>query len=233
MSLRRSARVASSTVTASQEVKGAIGDAKYTKIEKPGAAPKKRKSRASATAPKDITNPAASTDSDFAVTDIPATPLPKKRKAAASKSPTKPLAPFTPTPSGATFVATSDHPLESLSSLNPRPAEPHTTNAPLSTPNGSSVVAYASSPVKPSDPSPVKKRKAKETVPPDVGTLKPPTSNIDTLLQEAEAHLIKVDAKLKGLVEKHKCKMFSPEGLREVVDPFTELSSSIIGQQVR
>jgi 3-methyladenine DNA glycosylase/8-oxoguanine DNA glycosylase len=27
-------------------------------------------------------------------------------------------------------------------------------------------------------------------------------------------------------------KMFSPEGLREVVDPFTSLASSIMGQQV-
>jgi DNA-3-methyladenine glycosylase II len=231
MSLRRSARVANSTVAVPEEVKNAIGDAKYTKIEKPVAAPKKRKSKASVTAPNDDSNPAAS-DSDFANPNLPATPLPKRRKAAAPESPTKPP-PFTPTPSGATFIATSDHPLESLSSLNSRPAEPQVTNAPISTPNGSRVVAYASSPAKPSDPSPVKKRKAKETVPPDVGTLKPPTSNIDTLLQEAEAYLIKVDPKLKGLVEKHKCKIFTPEGLREVVDPFTALASSIIGQQVR
>jgi len=34
------------------------------------------------------------------------------------------------------------------------------------------------------------------------------------------------------LIEKHHCKIFSPEGLREVVDPFTALASSIIGQQV-
>jgi DNA-3-methyladenine glycosylase II len=53
------------------------------------------------------------------------------------------------------------------------------------------------------------------------------------LLQEAEDYLISVDPKLKGLIEKHKCKTFSPEGLREVVEPFTALASSIMGQQVR
>ena len=95
------------------------------------------------------------------------------------------------------------------------------------------MVAYHSSPVKPDDPSPVKKRKAKELVPPDVGSKKAATTDIDMLLEEAEAYLISVDAKLKPLIEKHHCKMFSPEGLREVVDPFTALASSIMGQQVR
>ena len=135
--------------------------------------------------------------------------------------------------------AEGDHPLEDLAGLKPRPAEPHATNAPLSTPGGSRVTAYTSSPIKTSTPgasqdaeqSPAKKRKAKE-VPPDVGALNKPTATIDTLLKDAEEFLIKVDPKLKTLVEKHKCKMFSPEGLREVVDPFTALSSGIMGQQV-
>lgn len=125
-----------------------------------------------------------------------------------------------------------DHPLEILAFPDSRPAEPHATNAPLSTPGGSRVVAYHSSPVKAEDPSPVKKRKAKEVVPPDVGALKPASTDIDTLLKDAEAYLVSVDPKLKGLIEKHHCKMFSPEGLREVVDPFTALASSIMGQQV-
>jgi DNA-3-methyladenine glycosylase II len=70
-------------------------------------------------------------------------------------------------------------------------------------------------------------------VPPDVGALRAATTNIDTLLEEAERFLIAVDPKLAGLIEKHRCKVFSPEGLREVVDPFTALCSGIIGQQVR
>jgi DNA-3-methyladenine glycosylase II len=129
--------------------------------------------------------------------------------------------------------AEESHPLESLASLTSRPAEPHGTNAPLATPGGSRVVAYASSPAKPSDSSPVKRRKAKEVVPPDVGALRAATTNIDTLLEEAERFLIAVDPKLAGLIDKHRCKVFSPEGLREVVDPFTALCSGIIGQQVR
>lgn len=99
-------------------------------------------------------------------------------------------------------------------------------------------MAYASSPGGPPSASqeaaesPAKKRKAKEVVPPDVGALRPPTSTVDTLLEDACEYLCKVDPKLRGLIEKHHCKMFSPEGLREVVDPFTALASGIIGQQV-
>lgn len=182
-------------------------------------------------------------DTSLAVPDLPATPLPKKRKAAQG-SPTKPL-PFTPTPAGVGLIISSsplkgsDHPLDDLASLNSRPAEPHSTNAPLLTPDGSKVVAYTHSHSEPENTSPqsesvssAKKRKTKELVPPDVGTLNPPTLTTDTLLSDAEAFLINVDPKLKNLVEKHKCKIFTPEGLKEVVDPFTALSSGIIGQQV-
>lgn len=65
-----------------------------------------------------------------------------------------------------------------------------------------------------------------------MGVVGKATSNVDELLKEAEKHLIAVDEKLRGLVEKHTCQVFSPEGLREVVDPFTALASSIMGQQV-
>jgi hypothetical protein len=51
-------------------------------------------------------------------------------------------------------------------------------------------------------------------------------------LDDACAFLCKVDPKLRPLVEKHRCRIFSPEGLREVVEPFTALSSGIMGQQV-
>jgi DNA-3-methyladenine glycosylase II len=239
MSLRRSARVASIITPVPTPTESAKPEAvaRYTKIQKPSAAPKKRKSKASATTttPQDEPSP-TTTEFNLAVTDLPATPLPKKRRVAATASPTKPP-PFTPTPAGVGLFASSStsessHPLEILASLKPRPAEPHATNAPLSTPGGSRVVAYHSSPAKPEDPSPVKKRKAKEVVPPDMGTVKPASTNIDTLLKEAEEYLISVDSKLQPLIEKHHCKMFSPEGLREVVDPFTALASSIMGQQV-
>ena len=52
------------------------------------------------------------------------------------------------------------------------------------------------------------------------------------LLAGACAHLLKVDPKLKVLIDKHHCDIFSPQGLMEGVDPFISLSSTIIGQQV-
>jgi DNA-3-methyladenine glycosylase II len=230
MSLRRSARVATTSASTPVDGKTTNGAAKYTKVEKPATAPKKRKSRPSLIAQQDE-DVAATSESNFAIPELPSTPLPKKRKAKANEaSPVKPP-PFTPTPSGVGLIASSTTKSALSSSLQHRPAEPHATNAPILTPDGTDVVTL-SSPVKPEDPSPVKRRKAKELAPPDVGVLKSPSTNIDTLLKEAEAYLIGVDPKLRGLIEKHQCKMFSPEGLREVVDPFTALASSIMGQQV-
>jgi DNA-3-methyladenine glycosylase II len=232
MSLRRSARVASSTNSTPAVPISMKSDTKYTKVAKKprtSTVPKKRKTKASAT---DETIPSPIQPS-FAVPSLPATPLPDKRKAAPQDfEPLIQPPPFTPTPAGATFTSPSDHPFDTLA-LHPHPAGPHITNVALATPNGSRVVAYASSPTKPSDPSPVKKRKAREIVAPDVGAAVTATSSSETLLEDAEAFLISVDPKLKGLVQRHKCKIFTPEGLAEVVDPFTALASGIIGQQVR
>lgn len=232
MSLRRSARVASTSTALPADTNATNDVVKYTKIAKPAAAPKKRKAKPKETIPRDELNAAANDQSNFETPSLPTTPLLKKRKAKASgDSPIKPP-PFTPTAAGAGIIqVNSNHPIESLITLQPRPASPHTTNAPLADPNSSDVLAF-SSPIKPSDPSPVKRRKAKEALPPDMGSLKSPSTNIDTLLQDAEQHLISVDPRLRVVIEKHKCEMFSPEGLREVIDPFTELVSSIIGQQV-
>lgn len=172
---------------------------------------------------------------------LPTTPVSKKRQRwekADTTSPAKPVS-FTPTPSGVGFIAGSknvrkgkgkeEHMLDGLASLNRnRPAAPDVTNAPVLTPNGSQVVV---------NDSPAKKRKAND-LPPDVGSPMKPTSTIDTLLKDAEAELIKIDKEVTGngrlerLIGSHQCKMFNPEGLREVVDPFTALASGIIGQQV-
>ncbi|KAF1928737.1 DNA glycosylase [Didymella exigua CBS 183.55] len=174
------------------------------------------------------------------VDNLPTTPASKKRQhrnKADLVSRTKPV-PFTLTPSGVGLIAGSenakrakdtDHLLDSLASLNRnRPAAPDITNAPVLTPNGSQVVV---------NESPSKKRKA-NNLPPDVGSPMKSTSTIATLLKDAEAYLIKVDMEVTGnrrlerLIAGHQCKMFNPEGLREVVDPFTALASGIIGQQV-
>ncbi|KAF2117769.1 DNA glycosylase [Lophiotrema nucula] len=254
MSVRRSARISTGSIPPAPEANTTNGTSKgqVKEASRLAAPPKKRKSRASTASTK---SPAAATGGsflngtdipppkpEFAVPEVPTTPKSKRRKAA----PTTPVPlPITPTPSGVGLVAntTYGHPLENLAEFRPRPTEPHATNAPLSTPGGSRVVAYSSSPAKPpstpvasqegDDVSPTKKRKAKEVVPPDVGNkLHPPTSTTETLLKDACQYLCTVDPKLKDLIEKHHCKMFSPEGLQEAVDPFTSLASGIIGQQV-
>lgn len=250
MSLRRSARVASTNIPKVSDSDSQNGVARYEKATKSNAAAKKRKTSKVASKsqpPGDVSGkPGAKENTkgiieqpipDIASPSDPVTPLPKKRKTKPTgESPIK-LVPFTPTPAAVTLLSKGrtdlDHPLDDLSNLQPRPAEPHITNAPLATPNGSHTVqAYGSSPVKPEDATPARKRKAKELVPPDVGAIPSASTNIDRLLKDAEAHLVSVDPKLKTLIEKHHCKIFSPEGLREVVDPFTALSSGIIGQQV-
>lgn len=183
----------------------------------------------------------------------PSTPNPTKRPRrtkAPSASPLKPI-PFTPTPSGVNFIAKplpapkgqGDHVLDTLASLKPpssRPADPHATNAPVLTPDHAAAVVVNSPSV---ETSPVKTpaRRRKPELPPDVGVespLKKGGATVDTLLADAEAWLVRVDGEVRGkgqlesLIRGKRCAMFSPEGLGEVIDPFTALASGIIGQQV-
>ncbi len=89
------------------------------------------------------------------------------------------------------------------------------TNAPLITPETHRVIA----------------NKAVDQVSPSKkGSIKTTTGN---LLEDALAHLVKVEPKLKPVIEKHHCHVFSPEGLCEEIDPFRSLASGIISQQVR
>ncbi|MCJ1244462.1 3-methyladenine DNA glycosylase [Trapelia coarctata] len=153
--------------------------------------------------------------------DQPATPPSKRARHAPQVPP-----PETPTPAQAslyfgTATAPTTHPLES------RPADPHTTSAPLKTPRGSRVVAY---PNPPSLPPP-----SKTTLPstaPSQTHLPPPTTTTANLLSEACAHLVKTEPKLQPIIAKHPCKIFSPAGLAEEIDPFNSLVSGIIAQQV-
>ncbi|KAK8166081.1 DNA glycosylase [Phyllosticta citribraziliensis] len=98
----------------------------------------------------------------------------------------------------------------------PRPVEPHASNAPLTTPGGSRVTYLRKAPAQGDG----------------AGSEAQPTLTTETLLKEAEAHLIKIDPGLKTLIEKNPCKMFSSEGLQEEVEPFKALISSIMAQQV-
>lgn len=96
-----------------------------------------------------------------------------------------------------------------------RPAEPHHTNATLVTPGGTQVQATYST---------------FEDSPSKSGVR--PTTTTKCLLDEACAHLIKADPKLKPVIDRHYCRIFSPEGLAEKIDPFRSLASGIISQQV-
>lgn len=142
--------------------------------------------------------------------DAPSTP---KRKRVS-----RPLPPVTPTPSAIGLMSSPfQHGLNS--SMGPPPvvnrlAIPGGTNAALVTPETHRLVAS-----KPVDQvSPSKQPGIKTT-----------TENI---LDEAVAHLIKTEPKLKPIIEKHPCGVFSPEGLAEEIDPFNSLVSGIISQQV-
>ena len=184
---------------------------------------------------------AADTASALAPAPAPA-PVSRKRKVAQSDpNPTPDQAPTTPprrrvrrskgaaqqppetptsTPKAVALVA---EPLKTnglAPSKKPKPsavnrlADPNRTNAPLFSPETSRVVA-----AKPLDAvSPSKQPRIKTT-----------TANI---LEEACSHLIKVDKRMKPLIEQHHCHIFSPEGLAEQIDPFEALASSIISQQV-
>jgi DNA-3-methyladenine glycosylase II len=96
-----------------------------------------------------------------------------------------------------------------------RPAEPHHTNATLVTPGGTQVTpTYSNFEDSPSKPG------ARAT------------TTTKCMLDEACAHLIQVDPNLRPVIEQHHCRVFSPEGLAETIDPFRSLASGIISQQV-
>ncbi len=139
---------------------------------------------------------------------VPSTP---RRTRAVRTSPRS-----TPTPAAAKLMGLPSRAGGANDGVAPpnRVADPHTTNAPLLSPETSRVVAN-----KPADDfSPSKPSRSKTT-----------TGNI---LENACAHLIKTDPRLKPLVEKHHCTVFSAEGLAKEIDPFRALTSGIISQQV-
>lgn len=112
-----------------------------------------------------------------------------------------------------TSQVASHLPNDTFKSSFDRPAEPNRTNAPLLTPRGSRLVPYD-----------------QETA--DASPSKRPTTTTSHILDEACAHLIKMEPMLQPLIEKHYCRVFCPEGLAEECDPFRSLCSSIMAQQV-
>ncbi|KAL2260710.1 hypothetical protein VTK26DRAFT_5209 [Humicola hyalothermophila] len=105
-----------------------------------------------------------------------------------------------------------------------RLADPSRTNALLRSPKTSRIIA--SKPVEAASPSKLSQ------ISKPVAAATTTTTTTANILEEACAHLIKVDPRMKPLIDKHHCRIFSPEGLAEQVDPFEALTSSIISQQV-
>lgn len=130
------------------------------------------------------------------------------------------LPPTTPTPAAAGIMAvpysSGDVGDEPPPAIKNRLADPFSTNAPLVSPASSRIISNRSA--ESASPSKLSSSEFKTT-----------TSN---LLDEACAHLLKVEPRLKPVIEAHRCHLFTPEGLAEEIDPFRSLASGIIGQQV-
>ncbi|KAL1842002.1 hypothetical protein VTK73DRAFT_3336 [Phialemonium thermophilum] len=153
---------------------------------------------------------------DATGSERPTPSTPRKRQAKSSAI----NPPQTPTPSTAQLVAEgtgrgdprtpSRRPMPSAVA---RLADPSLTNAVLLSPETSRLIS-----AKPID-----------TIPPSKVAMRTTTA---TILEEACAHLINVDPRMKPLIDAHHCRIFSPEGLAEKIDPFESLASGIISQQV-
>jgi len=143
--------------------------------------------------------------------DSPSTP--KKKKRATTSAP-----PITPTPAAIGLMSVPYSPGDVDGTSPPPPknllADPNATNAPLISLETSRLVTNKTT-------AQVSSSK--------VSNIKTTTGNI---LDEAIAHLIKTDPRLKPVIEQHPCQLFSPGGLAEEVDPFMALASGIISQQV-
>ncbi|KAI9747289.1 MAG: hypothetical protein M4579_007491, partial [Chaenotheca gracillima] len=235
MALRRSTRVTPSkgpaeplTRPVSVRTKPTTknGPAQTNGVKKTPAAPSKRAAKK-----KKKATPAQSKekeDVEFAKPALPTTPR-RQRKAPTTNDDdddAAPPPPFTPTPSAINLM-TIPYSTGDIDDTDPpapapppksRPAATNRTNAPLISPATSRLVAYGQS--------------VQDDGSPSKTGLPRPTTSTATLLEEACAHIVSVDPKLRPLVEKHHCRIFSPEGLEEEIDPFRSLASGIIAQQV-
>ncbi|KAH8911686.1 DNA glycosylase [Coniochaeta sp. PMI_546] len=141
---------------------------------------------------------------------------PQKRRTKAAPAPP----PATPTPSAIGLMTEGAGPDGVTPVKRPRPAavdrlaDPNLTNAPLLSPETSRLI----------------EPRSMEAIPSKLSNGHRTTTA--TLLEEACAHLIKVDPRMKRLIDAHHCRIFSPEGLAEQIDPFESLASGIISQQV-
>ncbi|KAI9828983.1 MAG: 3-methyladenine DNA glycosylase [Thelocarpon impressellum] len=212
MALRRSARVGALVAAGdalARPVRSSAVPSRADSKSKAGI----QKQRNASKGPK--TGKSGKQSDDFAVPSLPSTPRRTKKTPAATQPP------VTPTPAAVKMMAVpySSGDIDDATPTPPadRPAEPHRTNAPLISPETSRQVTYSD--------------EAVDSPPSRAGVPRPSTST-DRLLEEAKAHLLSVDARLKPVIDKHHCHIFSPDGLAEEIDPFRSLASGIIAQQV-
>ncbi|KAM3072926.1 3-methyladenine DNA glycosylase [Clarireedia jacksonii] len=247
MSSRRSARLSAASVKAEQDSHPATTDtsvAKATKTTNRVTTKSASARKARSAVPEDSgsllpTKASASRKRKAVFEDhSPAPPSgdapPKKKKTAPKSSkhaasdppPATPprtksksqtiLPPITPTPAAATIMSDPYNPDDN--DAHPVPLErlalPLGTNAPLVTPETHRLI----------------------TRPPldSISPSKAPAIKLSTtdILSKAVEHLIKIEPKLKPVIDKYPCRIFSPEGLAEEIEPFQALVSGIISQQV-
>lgn len=214
MSLRRSSRLVGRASTET-----ALGSPSVA-TKTPATVSKKRKAEhieTNETAKKSRPIALPVVDSDgFKKPIAPVTP--KKSQAASRRSKDIKVPPLTPTPSLVNVLRGVDNKASyssgDIDDATPppenQPADPHFSNATLVTPGGTEARAFNGT---------------------DISPTKQPTTT-GPLLEKAQAHLISVDPRFSTLVAKHRCAIFSPEGLAERIDPFRSLTSGICGQQV-
>ncbi|RMZ89416.1 hypothetical protein DV736_g3353, partial [Chaetothyriales sp. CBS 134916] len=217
MSLRRSARVSSSSVENLSQGRATVQSSAQKRTGDVSTESKAtKKSKASKGSSEPVTNGA---EPEFKKPEAPVTPL-RKRRTATAKTSEVTVPPLTPTPSLVHVIRAAHRSSESENgtrAAEDRAVEPHVTNAILVTPGRTQKVAYPNG--------------AAESSPSKTG-LPRPVATTGSLLDEACAHLIRVDPRMKELIDKHHCSIFSADGLAEEIDPFGSLCSGIIGQQV-
>lgn len=236
MSIRRSTRLSTGPAvnTADAAIPRAVETggrpaAKANTVNGVATPAMKKRGRKPAQVPLDDTladETKASQDADgFAIPAAPATPANKRRKVLADDAAP---APFQHSPSA---IGLPTKPSATNNRRTKRPAEPHATNALLKTPKGSKVAAYTEADHILEGGLIDREKKAHAQAKNGIPL---PTTDTDRLLEEACKHLIAVDTtgKMKVLVDQHHCRIFSPEGLAEEIEPFRALASSIMGQQV-
>ncbi|KAL9617768.1 MAG: hypothetical protein Q9160_007481 [Pyrenula sp. 1 TL-2023] len=209
MNLRRSSRTTKALVSYQDDGRQPVVENKKRRRNKSETVQFESKSHPDATAAPE----------KFRKPRVPRTPKRQRTTAA-------PASPITPTPS-IVGVMTAPYSTGDIDDATPppplhRPVEPNRTTATLVTPGGSKAVAYPVNKDGNTDQSPSKTAEG----------LPPPIATAGDLLDKACQHLIGVDPRMEPLIAKHHCRVFSPEGLAEKIDPFRSLVSGIVAQQV-